>query len=123
MLSGISRVLKIAFVIYKDNHLFIKHHTVATVIRTGYGWQTSKTVGYRCLTMRFCSPLLARVPSLLIFCRSFYRSPRFWWCNISPTCSFAYNWTNSHPVMTTIRKKIVYIFGIKTDIMCCQWDF
>lgn len=33
-----------------------QHHTVATVIRTGNGWQASETLGYRylCKMLRSC---------------------------------------------------------------------
>ena len=37
-----------------------QHHTVVTVIRTGYGWQTSETLGYRCLFKMFRSCLRTR---------------------------------------------------------------
>ena len=37
-----------------------QHHTVVTVIRTGYGWQTSRTVGYRSLIKMYRSCLRTR---------------------------------------------------------------
>lgn len=37
-----------------------QHHTVATVIRTGNGWQASETLGYRYLFKMFRSCLRTR---------------------------------------------------------------